>query len=1735
MSKITIVTIRNPFDLNDREIKELSHVPGEAVGHYLRTVLFPADPGVELAVSLNGAVLSAEEYGTIQPASGDFIVLCPVVGKSDDAQKTISFIAAVVMTMMGYGYGAENFWKTAFSAESFKQALIINLGGLLVNYLAQPKIDQPKQPKATYSWGQLQSLQGQGNAVALTYGKVRTAGQIVAQHVESVGDKQYLNLLLCGGEGELDYLNGITNIKINKSELKTFGDVSSYSTGDPDDGIVEYYGPLNDNQRKLEVHKRFGTNTQKAISAFGDTYFDLYPGIELTSNENMNQWQTVATEGDNGTKLEVTVECPSGLYRMSNGDLKEAWFKMEIEYQREGKDPDWKQWINPENDGLIKGSQYEPVRKSYLLDLQERCRVHIRCKCVAVSGSAEDNHSTRTYLSCVSHIATEDFIRPGKALLGIRALATDRISGGTPAVTWEQSRTNVWVCIDPVTNDYQPKPATNPAWVCYDLIHRAKWLKNPNTNIHELAVKGVPASRIDYAAFARWADFCDKLNLEVNLLIDTTDDLWRTLSKVEIIGRGKVVLKGTRYSCVCDCESDPVQLFTMGNIVKDSFSEEFLPMQDRADAIEVSFLNQAKDYQRDIITVYEEGADLHQANITQISLDGVTDLALACQEAKYRLRANKYLTRTISFEADVDAIACQVGDVILFQHDLPEWGNGGRVLAVSENSVTLDRKVRLEEGKSYRIMFRSSNPADPFFVDPFHEAGPDRLIEFEVDTTAVAGTIETDTPTLVTTGIPLPVRYDLYAVGEVSKVAKPFRVTRITRSKEFQRRISAIEYDQRIINGDDDGPLPVIHYEAAALGIGGLTASSHQDVQGDTWLDLSWKPLSRYGGAKVLIAEVKEEEPGGASLAETVGIQKSSYSHRATPGRTYSIQIHPFDLFGNDLESEEVTYTVPAKLAPAEVTGIALDEDTYVKSDGTVVTNLLLSFAKPGRPQTAFEIWYDRNGDENWRYDQRITDNQCVLRNMPNSGAIRVKVIACDQNDPLLRSGGAISEPFPITGKSQPPSDVASDTFGAVQDELNRSIIQLSWQSVDLETNPDLKGYELRLGPDWGTGTGIGGVIQDIKASYTIPINHANPPSGTFTFWIKTIDNSGNHSINPAYAALYAEVRPNAPTQKAIYLDPNNTTYAALEWNGVADKDLIAYEIKSGNDWETAQAIGSTKETMFRFKLEKSGTYNFMIRSRNVAGYYSSILNMGLTASVEPPDVEGFSVEQQNSDRSKIRFTWGKPESLDVQYFEIREGLSWDEGEAIATGITGTAYDGTITGEMLTTWWIAAISSGGIYSQNPAKCEGIFNLNPGNPHFYKGDPDHPDSVQQDPSDRATLIITWEGVPEADISQYILKVGSDWDNALEIIKTKELRAIWNPPASGDYKFLLKAKNNAGYYSDEVSTEFPVVVEPAKVSGFSAVQNGVNVLMSWQKSPEPDVVGYEIHEGSAFDDGALVATGITGTFYQTPVDTEKNYRFHIKAINRAGRYSQSAARASVTINNLPPRNVVETFDEIHLQDGIHENTEFGPSQFNFSNLGGKFEDYPNTRLNEVGGQIVLKLKEVDGVFPESGVYTCQSRNMGRVITANISSQFVSSVLLRSGGSAKLQYHSSLDPNGEDWTGWVDFMPVQITFQHIQFRVLLSTSDAARTPQVNVLQTMVDVPDVDKYGTAIIPTGGTAIPYGHTYYRLPTVVPMAIGQGFRAELLNVFEERFEVKVLDIYGNDVGGGTINWFARGY
>ncbi len=769
---INLVIVKNPFK-TDKEIKRVNYIPEQSVYSYVQSEFM----GLDVVISYNGRIISEEEHKTLIPTAGDYIAVCPVIeggGDGKDLGRTLAVIGLSIITMgvgsMAAGgafMGLEAVGAASWGFWSWVAAAGVQIaGGYLINQAFSPgQMQQNEERKQVYGWSQLPPVSQEGDTIPVTFGTVRMGSmapiQILTQRVTTDGEKQYLNLLLSGGEGPID---SISNLRINDNPYTNYGGV--------------------------DYEIRSGTNDQPIISNFNDTYFPQSISYELKEGSTPSIHQL------NGEYqgIEVNLDFPAGLYKVNDeGEFKSTSVRIQLKYRRVGSSS-WRNWVTK----TISGKYIHAIRRVYFKHGLSLGRYEVSVQCTYKEGSGE-KYSNKIHWTSVSGIVYDDFAYPNKALVGLRALATDQLSGGMPRISWTQTRSNIWIW-NPVNGKYEQKPATNPAWACYDIIHRCRYMKNVNNGSFKYVVQGVPAAKIDYQAFADWAAFCKDRKITYNGVIYQTRNLWDSLKGPEQAGRGRVLMRGTRFSCVSDAPGEAVQLFNVSNTEIDSFKEEFLGTQDRANALELSFYNINNNYEKSTIPIY--GLDYDKAteipNPTQIDLKYAMTLEQAYRYGAYQLRVNHYINRTVSWSADIDAIACRVGDVVLLQHDVPRWGTGGRIELATPNTVTLDQEVNLFPGINYGIMIR--------FAD-------DTLVEKRVQ--GVAEETTTDTIIIIEPFDNIPEEYDLFSFGEVKKIAKPFRLLSVSREGDFRCKLQAMEYIEEVYSEAEN--IPVIDYTQSTL------------------------------------------------------------------------------------------------------------------------------------------------------------------------------------------------------------------------------------------------------------------------------------------------------------------------------------------------------------------------------------------------------------------------------------------------------------------------------------------------------------------------------------------------------------------------------------------------------------------------------------------------------------------------------------------------------------------------------------------------------------------------------------------------------------------------------------------------------------------------------------------------------------------------------------------------------
>jgi predicted phage tail protein len=153
-------------------------------------------------------------------------------------------------------------------------------------------------------------------------------------------------------------------------------------------------------------------------------------------------------------------------------------------------------------------------------------------------------------------------------------------------------------------------------------------------------------------------------------------------------------------------KSVPTAMFTPRNIVKSSLSIQYImPSDETADSVSVEYFSSKYWKQDEVLTKLD---DATEDNPAKVSLFGCTEKAQAIREGKYICACNRYRRKMITFKTELEGLIPTYGDLIAIAHDMPNWGQGGEVIAVSGSSLTLSEPLVWSEGEPHYIALRNS-------------------------------------------------------------------------------------------------------------------------------------------------------------------------------------------------------------------------------------------------------------------------------------------------------------------------------------------------------------------------------------------------------------------------------------------------------------------------------------------------------------------------------------------------------------------------------------------------------------------------------------------------------------------------------------------------------------------------------------------------------------------------------------------------------------------------------------------------------------------------------------------------------------------------------------------------------------------------------------------------------------------------------------------------------------------
>jgi len=225
-------------------------------------------------------------------------------------------------------------------------------------------------------------------------------------------------------------------------------------------------------------------------------------------------------------------------------------------------------------------------------------------------------------------------------------------------------------------------------------------------------------------------------------------------------------------------------------------------------------------------------------------------------------------------------------------------------------------------------------------------------------------------------------------------------------------------------------------------------------------------------------------------------------------------------------EWHDTTLPDPLDPPPSVIADIPEEEVYYYR--GRSFTRWKIDFDGPAPEDYPFwdyaEIWVKIGSAGEYRYMTKSTSDY-VLDPVEEGETYYVKMRSVSIFGVKEDFDSATTVSKTIVGKTTTPTNLTSMTAVA-----NGDTVTIFADPVD---DPDIEGYEVRLGDSW-----IGAIFISFNKAPSIRLVGVRP--GTHKFWMSPKDNAGNYSDTPVYASV------------TVFIPPGYTqlpTYGSWAWD----------------------------------------------------------------------------------------------------------------------------------------------------------------------------------------------------------------------------------------------------------------------------------------------------------------------------------------------------------------------------------------------------------------------------------------------------------------------------------------------------------------------------------------------------------------------------------------------------------
>jgi hypothetical protein len=672
-------------------------------------------------------------------------------------------------------------------AINFAISLALAGAALAFNYLFQPKTKTgggKDSPVKTYDITADQNAARLGGAIPVVYGSVLTTPDYVAQPYtfydweyndafdEKYAGIQYLDMLLCVGQGNID----VTNVYV----------ADSLST-QPPAGVVTW--------QAFKPSQHNSTMGVIAAAMGGGFHENVISSPEVGNQEFLVKFHTAGPfatckPGNKGSKFQIDVVFPQGQTDPGNsGDVNGRTTLFYVDYfEIDDNDnpvgptytnlvrattkaaitnvnlPDnslgTSQTVSEQNKTLI-GS---PLRKSFMFVAPKSARWAVKITRDSFPPNAK-NGADRFVWSGLKLFADYPStpVYGNVTLLAVRIKASLGVSGDGSA----RIRARAVRRLSPPGGGAEVQ-STSGADAFADVYTNAVYgAARPQS---ELDIAALSALRTEWAGYDFNYVFADRITV------------WEALRTIATPFGAEPVPNGQVMSIAQDGVK-PVRsmLFTDANIVEGSLAVSYSFDDDSApDGVEIEYINPL-DF-RQSYTRYPTTS----LQPDQFTVEGVTNTTHAAQYAQLTWQRRQGQRKSVKFDTELEGLLLLIGDRIGISHNVMKWGDGGLILGQSGLALTADHDLDWSGGAKQIILRRPDGSAtDPVTVT--QGAQPNIIV----------------LPSTAPTTINFDGDYEFtsFAFGASSTLVRDFIVTSVKPNGENTVTIEAVNYAPGIFTG----------------------------------------------------------------------------------------------------------------------------------------------------------------------------------------------------------------------------------------------------------------------------------------------------------------------------------------------------------------------------------------------------------------------------------------------------------------------------------------------------------------------------------------------------------------------------------------------------------------------------------------------------------------------------------------------------------------------------------------------------------------------------------------------------------------------------------------------------------------------------------------------------------------------------------------------------------------------